>query len=125
MVGAIPYIHISVRQGVIRAVYSGDADFGVTTEMLRKVARISSESQSKLLLFDIREADDRQYRIDAIGHGEQAPALGIDQTFRIAFLRSRSDQMLRYIETVTLNRDFRAKAFTDESEAVAWLKSGP
>ena len=124
MVGVIPYIHISVKQGVIRAVYSGDADFGVTTEMLRKVARISSESQSKLLLLDIREVEDRQYHVDAIRHAEQAPELGIDQTFRIALLRSRNDPMLQYIETVAINRGFRAKAFTDESEALAWLKNG-
>ena len=118
-------IQITFELGIIRVTYRGEAQFDLTTKMLRNVARIAAENKSKLLLFDIREAEDRNYHTDAIRHTQQAPALGIDQTFRIAFLGSKNLEMLSYIEDVSVNRGFQAKAFTDEAEAVAWLRSAP
>lgn len=118
-----PDIRITFELGIIRVAYRGEAQFDLTTQMMRDVARIAAENKSKLLLFDIREAEDRNYHTDAIRHTQQAPALGIDQTFRIVFLGSKNLEMLRYIEDVAVNRGFRAKAFTDEREAVAWLQA--
>lgn len=116
-------IQITVESELIRVVYRGKVEIGVTTEMLRKVARIASENQRRLLLFDIREADYRNYYAETIKHTEDGPSLGIDQTFRVAFLGSEGEPMLAYIENVTVNRGYESKAFTDQSAAVAWLRS--
>jgi len=117
-------IQITVEDGLIRVVYRGVVEYGATTDMLREVARIGSEAQSRLVLFDVREADYRHYHAETIRHAQEGPALGIDQwTFRMAFLGSGINEMLRYIENVSVNRGFRVRAFTDEAEAVAWLRS--
>lgn len=119
-----PEIRITVEHGIIRAVYRGKADFDVTTDMLRKVAQIASENKSSLLLFDAREADYQGYQVEAIKHAEQGPSLGNYRAFRIALLGSKGhDEMFRYFENVAVNRGYQSQAFTDESEAVAWLRS--
>jgi hypothetical protein len=105
--------------------YRGAAEYGATTEMLRRVGRVASETQSGLVLFDLREADFRSYYADTIRHAEEGPALGIDRAFRIAVLGAEGNPMLRFIENVALNRGFQVKAFTEESEAVAWLRTNP
>jgi hypothetical protein len=119
-----PKVRITVEDGIIRVVYRGKADFQVTTDMLRKVARIALENKSSLLLFDAREADYQGYQVEAINHAEQGPSLGNYRTFRIALLGPKGyDEMFRYFENVAVNRGYRSRAFTDESEAVAWLRS--
>ncbi len=118
-------IRITVEQGVTRVLYRGDVSFDVTTEMIRKVGRIAKENESSLLLFDIREAGEAPYHANAITHTEQAPSLGIDRSYRTAFLGRDGDPRLEYIETVTINRGFRTKSFTDEAEAIAWLRGAP
>jgi hypothetical protein len=117
-------IQITKETGFVRVTYRGDVEYAATTEMLRKVAVIAAETQCEVLLFDIREANYRDYHLGTIRHAEEGPTLGIDRTFRIAFLGASSNPMLKYVEAVTVNRGYWAKAFTDESEAVLWLRSG-
>jgi hypothetical protein len=116
-------VKVAVEAGLVRATYRGAAEYGAVSDMLRKVGRIAAEMQSKLLLFDLREVDFKDYHADTIRHAEDAPALGIDRSFRIALLGSGGNPMLRYLENVAVNRGFQVKAFTDESEAVAWLRT--
>lgn len=115
-------IRIIPEPGIIRVVYRGKVKFDETTKMLREVARMAAESKTFCLLFDIRDADYKQYYQEAIKHTEQGPSLGIGLTFRIAFLGADEEEMLRFVENVTANRGYRSKAFTDESEALAWLR---
>jgi len=89
--------------------------------MLSKVAAIAAQTQCKVLLFDIREANYRDYHLSTIRHAEEGPALGIDETFRIAFLGAAGNPMLKYIEAVSVNRGYWVKVFVGESEALAWL----
>src|SRR6185503_21381226 len=118
-------IQTSVENGIVRVVYRGLVEYSAATEMLRNVAGIAANAQCKLLLFDIREADYEHYHVDTIRHAEEAPQMGIDQTFRVAFLGVEGNPMLRYIENVSVNRGFLAKVFTDDSEALAWLRGAP
>ena len=118
-------IKITAEAGIVRVTYRGAVEYGATTEMLRNVGRIASEMQSKLLLFDVREAEFQSYYAESIKHAEEGPALGIDRAFRIAFLGSEGNPMLGYIENVSVNRGFLVKAFTEESEAIAWLRAEP
>ncbi len=118
-------IQITVERGITRVVYRGDVSFNVTTEMIRNVGRVAKENHSSLLLFDIREAGEAPYHANAIKHTELAPSLGVDRGYRMAFLGRDGDPRLEYIETVTINRGFRTKSFTDEAEAIAWLRGAP
>jgi hypothetical protein len=115
-------IQITPQGGIIRVTYRGDVQYDATTEMLREVAAIAARTGSKLLLIDVREANYRDYHVGTIRHAEEGPALGIDKTFRIAFLGARGYPMLEYVEAVSVNRGYWLKAFVDESEALAWLR---
>ena len=115
-------IKVTAEAGLVRVTYRGAVEYGAMTEMLRNVGRIASEMQSKLLLFDFREADFGNYYVDTIKHAEEGPALGIDRAFRIAVLGSEGNPMLQYIENVAVNRGFQVRTFTGESEALAWLR---
>ena len=118
-------IQISEEPGFTRVVCSGLVQYDLTTEMLRKVARIASKSQKPLVLFDIRDADYRHYHANIIRHTQEGPSLGIDRSFRIAVLGSKGEPMLAFIEDAAVNRGYQTKAFTEESEAVVWLLSAP
>jgi len=118
-----PDIRITTEAGIIRVVYRGKVEFDVTTKMLRDVARIASKEDTRLLLIDIRDADYRSYHLESIKHAEQGRSLGIDATFRIAFLGAENEVMLGYVENVAVNRGYRSKVFTDESKALVWLGS--
>src|SRR4029078_6021956 len=117
-----PDVRITTEAGIIRAVYRGKVEFDVTTKMLRDVARIASKDDTVLLLIDIRDADYRFYHLESIKHAEQGRSLGIDSTFRIAFLGAENEEMLGYVENVAVNRGYRSKVFTDESRALAWIR---
>lgn len=77
-------VQIKLEDGVIRVHYRGRAQFDVTTQMLRDVARVGQETQNKRVLFDMRDCDYRGYYVSTIEHAQQGPALGIDKGFRIA-----------------------------------------
>jgi len=118
-----PGIQIKEEAGIIRVVYRGEVDYQATTEMLREVAQVASEKKIKQLLFDIAKADYQHYYSETIRHAEEGPTLGIDRTFRIAFLGANDNPMLRYIENACINRGYDVRAFTDETEAQAWLRA--
>jgi hypothetical protein len=120
-----PDIQITVEHGVIRVVYGGLVEYDVVTELLRQVGQIALETLSERLLFDIRTADYTRYYLGTIRHAEEGPALGIDRRFRIAFLGSKGNQMLKYIEDVAVNRGYQVKAFVVEQEAIVWLQGSP
>ena len=117
-------MQITVEQGITRVLYRCEVEFNRTTEMLREVGRIALENQSAMLLFDVREAGEGPYHVSAIRHTEQLPALGIERSFRIAFLGRKGDPRLSYVDDVMVNRGFQSHVFTDEAESVAWLQSG-
>jgi len=116
-------IRITTEAGIIRVVYRGKVQFELTTKMLRDVASIASKEDARRLLIDIREADYKFYHFESLKHAYQAPSLGIDSTFRIAFLGAENEKMLGFVENVAVNRGYRSRAFTAESRALAWLES--
>ena len=117
-----PDVRITTEAGIIRVVYRGKVEFDVTTKMLRDVARIASKDDTRLLLIDIRDADYKLYHLETLEHAQQGRSLGIDSTFRIAFLGAENEEMLGFVENVAVNRGYRSKVFTDEAKALAWIR---
>jgi hypothetical protein len=116
-------IKITAEPGFVRITYRGDVQYDATTQMLRNVGQLAARTQATRMLFDIREANYRDYHLGTVRHVEEAGALGIQRTFRIAIVGAEGNPMLQYIEAVALNRGYWVKAFTDESPAVSWLGS--
>ncbi len=115
-------VQITLDSDVIRVEYRGRVEFSVTTQLLRDVGKMGQETDNKRVLFDLRDADTRGYYIQTLQHAEQGPSLGVDRGFRIALLGTQNP-MLGYFEDVAVNRGYRAKAFTDEAAALAWLRT--
>ena len=119
-----PDIRIAAETGFVRATYRGRLTYAYATEMIRDAARIAMKAQRKRLLFDLREADYQGYYAETISHANEGPALGIDRTFRVAFLGAKDHaRMLRFIEDATVNRGYTAKVFVDEAQALAWISA--
>ena len=115
-------IKITTEGELVRVTYRGHVEYEATTEMLRNVAKLAAERHSRLLLFDIREANYRDYHLGTVRHADEGPALGIDKSYRIAFLGAEGNPMLDYVAAVTSNRGYWSKAFTNEALALAWLR---
>jgi hypothetical protein len=115
-------VTVAERDGIIHAVYRGRARYDVVTAMLREVARIASSTGTRRVLFDMREADCRNYHIETVQHAQDGRALGFDPAFRIAYLGSPDEPMLSYFENVGVNRGYQVRAFTNADEAEAWLR---
>jgi len=116
-------IRITTEAGIIRVVYRGRVEFDLTTNMLREVAKVAARDNTRLLLIDVRDADYKLYHLETLEHAQQGRSLGIDSTFRIAFLGAENEGMLAFVENVAVNGGYRSKAFTAEPEALAWLGS--
>jgi hypothetical protein len=115
-------IAITENDGIIRVVYRGRVRYEAVSGMLHDVVRIAAEKKASRVLFDVRDADYSHYYVETVQHAQDGRALGLDSRFRMAFLGSRDESMLRYIENVSVNRGYCVRAFTDESEADGWLR---
>ena len=81
----------------------------------------ATQAGSKLVLFDITRAHSRSYHALAIEHARRARDSGVIK-YRIAILGKPGDEKLSYFENVAINRGIRARSFTAERDALAWLK---
>ena len=115
-------INITVDRGIIRVRYTGDVEYAATTEMLKQVGKLAAEKQVGRLLIDVRDANYLDYHVGTLRHAEEGPSLGIDHSFRIAFLGAPANPMLGYIEAVSVNRGYDVKTFVHEDQALAWLR---
>ena len=117
-------IRIHIDGNIIRVTYRGRVEYEATDGMLRQVGALAGQNGISRILFDIRDANYQFYHVGTLRHADEAPALGIDSSFRIAFLGATDNPMLRYIEAVSVNRGFWVRAFTDEAAALEWLRTG-
>jgi hypothetical protein len=114
-------IQIAVTNGIIRVTYKGNVEYDPTTQMLKTVGRLAEQKKIDRLLFDVREANYQDYYVGTIRHAEEGADLGIQRSFRIAFLGAPTSTMLGYIEAVSVNRGYWVQTFTQEDEALTWL----
>lgn len=117
-------IQVSIENGIVRAVVKGEmeATRGARAIALAAGAAAAAKAKSNLLLLDITGAEYRDYHAKAMEHARKASKTGV-MKFCIAILGKEGDPKLSYLENVAINRGIRARAFTRESDAIAWLKS--
>jgi hypothetical protein len=112
---------VSVEDGIVRVTVSGDVKLAEGGAAIARASRAAQDAGSKLLLFDITQAQYREYHAAAIHHAKDAHRKGIVK-FRIAILGKTGDAKLSFFENVANNRGIRARSFTAERDAVRWLK---
>jgi hypothetical protein len=115
-------IQVSVRDGIVRTVIKGDVGSLHSAHAMELAASTATKAHTQLLLFDITHAVYRNYHAPAIEQARSASRTGMIK-FRIAILGKPGDPRLPYFENVAVNRGIRARAFTLENDAVAWLQA--
>ena len=114
-------IHVSVEDGVVRVALRGEVAQSASTQAISLAGVTATQAGSKLVLVDITRAHYRAYHAMAVEHTRRAHESGVTK-YRIAILGKPGDAKLTYFENVAINRGIRARSFTAERDAIAWLK---
>ena len=113
---------VSVEDGIVRVTVRGEVKLATGGAAIAQASRVAHDAGSTLLLFDITQAQSREYHAVAMHHARDAHRTGIVK-FRIAILGKAGDAKLAFLENVAHNRGIRARSFTAEREALSWLKA--
>jgi hypothetical protein len=116
-------VAVSVRDGIVWVELRGDIAFQDSVRAMRMAAEAAREHGIDRLMFDIRGSRHPDFHASTLESARLAPDLGLNTALNCAVLGEAGDPRLPFIEDVAANRGFKARAFSDEPRAVAWLKS--
>jgi hypothetical protein len=114
-------IRVSIHDGVVRVALRGEVVQSGGAKVMSLAGAAAAQAGSRLVLFDITRARSRSYHALAVDHVRHARESGAIK-YRIAILGRPGDEKLSYFENVAINRGIRARSFTAEGDALAWLK---
>ncbi len=108
----------------VRVTSSGEVEFEKHNQAIMEAGKLAEENKCHAILYDISDAIFKEYHVSGIKHAERADEICINTSNkkRAIFGKPEQMEMLQYFETVAENRSISLKAFTDESEAIEWLK---
>ena len=115
-------IHVSVKDGVVHVELRGEVARSGSARAIDLAGAAATQAGSKLVILDITRAHSRGYHAQAVEHARRAREAGAVK-YRIAILGNPGDAKLSFFENVAINRGLRARCFTAEPEAIAWLKT--
>lgn len=99
----------------------GNADARVARDVMAGVFREVAAHNSSKLLVDIRGIDGRPGILETFNLVSSHPSM---QSVRAAFVdRPENSSWFEFYETVSVNRGYYNKVFTDMEKAVEWLTS--
>lgn len=107
------------RPGCLMVRISGDADARVAGEIVAGVFREMAAHKCSRLLIDVRDVKGRMSIWETFSLVSGHPPM---QGVRAAILdRLENREWYEFYETVSVNRGYHNRVFTDFDEAVAWL----
>ena len=112
-----------VIDDVVWVRFHGVISADVADRMLPAVMKLGMESGSRRFLYDIRQASLGEEIIDLYNRPAQVDGLGMKNAARHAMLCAKINEKAHFLETVSMNRGFEFRLFTDEAECLAWLKA--
>ena len=113
-------VAVRVDGGVVRATLTGQIGRQRSARAIELAAQAAGEAHSELLLFDVSQARFDDYHTLVLDGVRRVKERGIGH-YRIAILGAPGDKWLAYMEDVAANRGLRARAFTEERDALEWL----
>lgn len=117
--------NIHLEDDVVIVTHVGYLQFDQTNKALAGTVEAAQRGRIKRVLIDHRQADTSNYYNYIVRHAEVAPHLGLDESYKLAFLGLPSQVgVLDFIVTVTRNRGWQSQFFVDRDSALAWLRSG-
>ena len=115
---------VGVSQDVVTVTHVGRLEYADTNKAIAAVADTAKKTGSRLILVDLTGADASNYYTYTVRHAEFAPELGLDTTYRLAFVASREAvDILEFIARVMSNHGWKARSFFSVEDAIEWLHS--
>jgi hypothetical protein len=113
---------VEVVRSVVVVSHLGRLEYADTNKAIAAAVAAAVEIGGKRILFDLSRADVSNYYSYSVRHAEFAPDLGLDTTYKLAFVGgSEAVDLLSFIETVTRNRGWKSRYFVDTDAAITWL----
>jgi len=118
-------VQVALRDGVIWVELRGEISFNDSLRAMKAASEAARRHVTDRLIFDIRGTHHPEFHAVTLESARMAPDIGLNTALRCAILGDEKDRpRLDFIEDVAANRGFKARAFTDEAQALAWLKAG-
>lgn len=115
---------VDLRNDVIVVSHIGRLEYVDTNKAIAAAADAAKTKGTRLVLVDLTRADVANYYSHTVRHAEVAPDLGLDSTYKLAFVGSpEAVDILEFIVRVMSNHGWQARCFFNVDEAVAWLQS--
>jgi hypothetical protein len=106
----------------LKRTITGVLDITASRQALFDIASQIEQPGEYEILVDTREAKTTLSTVDSVELGKALAAHSSLRRSKIAILTSMSDvKQANFLETVSVNRAVRAKAFTVFEEAITWL----
>jgi hypothetical protein len=115
-------VRVELREGVVWVELRGLIAFDDSMRAMKMAAEAARTYATDRLVFDIRGTRHPEFHVAALESARIAPDLGLSTALRCAVLGNPDDERLGFIEDVAANRGFKTRAFTDEAQALAWVK---
>jgi hypothetical protein len=113
---------VDVARGVVVVQHTGRLEYADTNKAIAAAVEAAVKAGTKRVLFDLTRADVSNYYSYTVRHAEVAPELGLDTSYRLAFVGNQEAvDTLSFIETVTRNHGWKSRHFLDVDEAMRWL----
>lgn len=111
------------KDNLVRVTFLGEFH-GPSTTIARqqKVGKILDQHSCKRVLFDFRQAKVADSIIETHSVASEGNKLGFDWLTKMAILFSGDLKKLKYFEIMMTQMGYTVKAFTNEAEALNWLK---
>jgi hypothetical protein len=109
--------------GVCRVALHGALDYDESNKAIAAAAECAAQHRVDRVLFDLRDADASNYYSYIVRHAEEAPSLGFERSYRVAFVaRPESMPVVEFMALVARNHGWQARAFAEIDEADGWLQ---
>ena len=108
----------------VRVISNGEKDLEFATKVWSEVVR-ACESNDCYHVFGLANTTMPMEALDAYDHGRLFRDLGLDSTYRMAWVETNPEavDIVAFVETVLFNRGLPGRLFDCESEALEWLLS--
>lgn len=111
-------------QGLVHVEGTGRIDGEAAEDLAVRAVAVARENHSVRFLCDFRKAVLVDSAADLYNLPSQAERVGLKRSDRVAIVYSDHEDLLRFVETVGVNRGFNVRLFRSGDAARAWLLDG-
>jgi hypothetical protein len=115
-------ITIDQDQRLIHTKVWGELTVETVTKLTTDVGGVAARHGFVHFLFDMRETTEEAGTIDAFFLAVNPERRGLDRTHRRAIVHRGDNPLYDFFETVSDNRGYSVKTFTDIDRALEWLQ---